>query len=54
MMSRPLHINPPAFEKARKLTMLELNQLRASVRHTVITPDMLSKMTENQTKVSGE
>lgn len=53
-MSRPLHINPPAFEKARKMTPLELNQLRASVRHTVITPDMLSKMTEDKAPVSGE
>ena len=38
------HIDPPKFEKARKLTLLELNQYRVSINTTVITPELLEKM----------
>lgn len=44
-MKTPKHINPPKFEKARKLSLLELNQMKASDKHTVITPELLARMT---------
>lgn len=44
-MKTPKNINPPKFEKARKLSLLELNQMKASDKHTVITPELLAKMT---------
>lgn len=42
-MEKPKHINPPKFEKARRLSMLELNGMKPDDKHTVITPEMLSK-----------
>lgn len=47
-MDRPKHINPPVFVKARKLTMLELNSMKSSDKHTVITPELLEKMVNSK------
>lgn len=44
------HINPPKFEKARKLTLLELNQYRVNINTTVITPELLEKMVPKDDK----
>lgn len=45
-MKGPKHIEPPKFDKARKLTMLELNKFKTSVTHTVITPELLAEMAD--------
>lgn len=50
-----MHILPPKFDKARKLSMLELNGFKASdAKHTVITPALLEKMARdaNSDKIS--
>ena len=47
-MKRPRHIEAPKFEKARKLTMLELNKFKTSVTHTVITPELLAEMADTK------
>ena len=42
-MNKVKHINPPMLENARKLTNLELNQLKANdEKHTIITPELLA------------
>ena len=45
-MNKPKIIPHPNFEHAKRLSPLELNNLRYDNRHTVITPELLEKMSE--------
>lgn len=46
-MKRPKQIPRPQLENAVKLTALQLNALRPTDKHTVLTPELLKKTADN-------
>lgn len=44
MMKRPLQIAPPELKSARRLSPMELNGVKFTDRHTLLTPELLEKM----------
>ncbi len=43
MPSNPLHIDRPVLKSAVWLTPREMNDLRFSTKHTILTPELLKK-----------
>lgn len=53
-MNAPKKIKTPELKSARKLNGLELNGFRFDVKHTVLTPELLEKMTSDRKRGSKQ
>lgn len=47
-MTHPIQIAPPKLKSAHKLSALELNSLKFTEAHTILTPELLEKMRDNK------
>lgn len=50
MKNKPKNIPHPSLSKAQQLSALELNAFKIEDRHTLLTPELLEKMSKSSTK----